>query len=151
MVKVKAIAEGYHALTPTYTVKGAGEFIDWCKKVFGAEERMRMPGPNNEVMHCELKIGDSIMMCTDAIQDPPTHSATFVYANDCDAVFNKAVQSGAKALMQPTDMFWGDRFARVEDKWGNRWGIATHIEDVPPAEMQKRAAAEMQRMQQQKK
>jgi PhnB protein len=143
MAKVKAIPDGYHAVSPSYVVKGAHEFIEFCKKVLGAEERMRMPGPDNTIMHCELQVQDSVVMVSDAGQEAPTHSATFYYVTDCDATFNKAIAAGAKALMPPANQFWGDRFARFEDKWGNRWGVATHVEDVSPAEMQKRMAAQM--------
>jgi uncharacterized glyoxalase superfamily protein PhnB len=94
-------------------------------------------------MHAEIQIGDSIMMLTDAMQDPETKSSGFFYVADCDAFFKRATAAGMKTLQPPTDMPWGDRFARLEDKWGNRWAIGTHIEDVPPDEMKRRMDAMM--------
>ena len=145
---VRPIPEGYRTFTPYYVIEGASDFIDFLKKAFGAEERMRMPGPNNMVMHCELVVGGSTVMVSDSMQDPPTHAATHYYVADCDAVVQRATAAGCKTIQPPTNMPWGDRFARLEDKWGNRWSIATHVEDVPEAEMKKRMEKMMQEMQQ---
>jgi PhnB protein len=138
---VKPIPEGYHAVTPTLNVKGAAKLIDFLKSVFGAQERMRMPGPGGAIMHAEVQIGDSVVMLSDAIQQPPISSSLFVYVTDADATYQRALKAGAKSVMEPADMFWGDRFSSVEDAFGNSWGIATHKEDVPPDELTKRAAA----------
>ena len=94
-------------------------------------------------MHAEVKIGDSIVMMSDAVREAPMPGSVFLYVNDVDAVYKRALQAGATSQLEPTDMFWGDRFASVKDSFGNKWGMATHKEDVPPEEMPKRAAAFM--------
>ena len=139
--KVRPIPKGYHAVTPALNQADAVKTIDFCKKACGAKERMRMAGPGGKIMHVELQIGDSIVMLNDAFQEPPQPALLFLYVPDIDKTFAKAVKAGAKVLMPVQDMFWGDRFGRVEDPSGNRWGIATHREDVSPKEMKKRAAA----------
>jgi PhnB protein len=141
MAQVKAIPDGYHSLTPYLNVKGCEQAIAFYKKAFGAEERMRMPGPNGTIMHCELKIGDSILMLSDAAQVPPTQSALHFYVNDVDTVFRSAIAAGAQVRTAVEDMPWGDRYGMVVDPFGNAWGIATHKEDVSPAEMEKRMKA----------
>jgi uncharacterized glyoxalase superfamily protein PhnB len=139
--KVKPVPSGYHSVTPALNQSDAARTIEFCKKAFGAKERMRMPGPGGKIMHAELQIGDSIIMLNDAIQEPAQPAGLFLYVPDVDKTVGKAVKAGATVLMPVQDMFWGDRFGRVEDPSGNRWGIATHREDVPPKEMKKRAAA----------
>jgi len=140
---VKPIPDGFHSVTPELNVQGAAKLIDFMKQAFGAEEVMRMPGPGGALMHAEVRIGDSVLMLADAVRDAPMPSSIFLYVKDVDAVHRRAVQAGATSVMEPADMFWGDRFARVKDAFGNRWGIATHKEDVPPSEMPKRAEAFM--------
>ena len=140
---VKPIPDGYHSVTPQLDVKGAAKLIDFMKQAFGAEEIMRMPGPGGALMHAEVKIGDSIVMMSDAVREAPMPGSVFLYVNDVDAVYERALQAGATSQLKPTDMFWGDRFASVKDSFGNKWGMATHKEDVPPEEMPKRAAAFM--------
>jgi PhnB protein len=140
---VKPIPDGYHSVTPQLDVKGAAKLIDFMKQAFGAEEIMRMPGPGGALMHAEVKIGDSIVMMSDAVREAPMPGSVFLYVNDVDAVYKRALQAGATSQLEPTDMFWGDRFASVKDSFGNKWGMATHKEDVPPEEMPKRAAAFM--------
>ena len=144
---VKPIPEGYHAVTPSLTVKDGAKAIEFYKKAFGAQERMRLPGPDGRLMHAELQVGDSIVMlgeempemgCKEPASVGAVSSSLYLYVPDVDAAFNRAVQAGAKALMPPADMFWGDRFGTVEDPSGHRWGLATHKEDPTPAEMEKR-------------
>ncbi len=135
--------KGYHTVTPSLPVKGAAKLIDFIKAAFGGEELMRMPMPSGEIMHAEVRIGDSVVMLTDAIQQPPTTSSLFLYVPDVDALYKRAVKAGATSVSEPADMFWGDRMAQVKDHFGNSWGIATHKEDVSPQEMQKRAQAAM--------
>jgi PhnB protein len=144
---VKAIPEGFHTLTPSLTVKDGARAIDFYTKAFGARERMRVPGPDGRLMHAELQMGDSIVMlaeempetgCKAPVSVGASSSSLYVYVPDVDAAFKRAVEAGAKALMPPTDMFWGDRFGTVEDPSGHRWGLATHKEDPSPAEMEKR-------------
>ena len=151
MAQVKAVPEGYHTVTPFLNVDGAREAIDFYKKAFGAEERFIMPTPDGKIMHSEVKIGDSILMVSDAMMNPPTKSSIHLYVQDADAVFAKALAAGCQTVMPLADQFWGDRYGVVSDKWGNRWGIATHKEDVPPQEMEKRTAEAMKQMSQQQK
>ncbi len=141
---VKPIPDGYHSVTPYFTIQGAAKLIDFLKQAFGAEEMVRMPGPGGAIMHAEARVGNSMVMISDAVRDTPMPGSVFLYVNDVDATYKRALQAGAVSLMEPTDMFWGDRFGRVKDPCGNIWGIATHKEDVPPEEMGKRAAAAMQ-------
>lgn len=144
---VKAIPEGYHTVTASLTVRDGAKAIEFYKKAFGAQERMRVAGPDGGLMHAELRIGDSIVMLGDEMPDMgckapasvgATSSSLYVYVPDVDAAFTRAVEAGAKALMPPADMFWGDRFGTVEDPSGHRWGLATHKEDPSPAEIDKR-------------
>ncbi len=146
MAKVNAVPAGFHTVTPFLNVKGATEAIEFYKKAFGAEELRRTPGPNNSVMHAEIKIGNSIVMLSDAMQMPPTQSSLHLYVDDCDALWKRATDAGAKIEMPLQDQFWGDRYGVVADRWGNRWAISTHKEDVPAAEMPKRMAEAMKNM-----
>jgi len=146
MSQVKAVPDGYHTLTPFLNVRGAAEAIDFYKKAFGAEELRRAPGPNGSIMHAEIKIGDSIVMVSDALTNPPTESSIHVYVTDADALWARATAAGATVATPIADMFWGDRYGVVVDKWKNRWAIAEHKEDVPPDEMRKRAADAMKNM-----
>ena len=156
---VKAVPEGYHTVTASLTVKDGAKAIDFYKKAFGDEERMRLPGPDGRLMHAELKVGDSIVMlgeempemgCKAPVSVGAVSSSLYVYVPDVDAAFKRAVEAGAKALMPPADMFWGDRFGTVEDPSGHRWGLATHKEDPSPAEMEKRQKEFFASMAQQK-
>lgn len=143
MAQVKAVPDGYHTVTPFLNLKGASEAIEFYKTAFGAKERYRMPGPGGAVMHAELQLGDSIIMLSEAMQHTPTSAAIHLYVEDADAFVSRATKAGCQVTMPLQDMFWGDRYGMVVDKWGNRWSIATHKEDVPPAEMQKRMQAQM--------
>ena len=142
-MSVKPVPKGYHTVTPSLVVKGAAKLIDFIKAAFGGEELMRMPAPSGEIMHAEVKIGDSIVMLNDAMQQPSTTSSLLLYVPDVDARHKRAVKAGAISVSEPADMFWGDRMAAVKDQFGNTWAIATHKEDVPRKEMQKRAEAAM--------
>jgi len=140
---VKAVPEGYHTVTPFLTVKGAAKLIDFLKEAFGGQEAMRMPTPSGEIMHAEVKIGDSVVMLNDAMGQPASSTTLFLYVNDVDALHKQAVKGGAKSVAEPADMFWGDRVARVDDPFGNHYWIGTHKEDVAPQELRKRAEAAM--------
>jgi PhnB protein len=149
MAKVKPIPEGYNSVTPYLFVKGAASVIDYYKNVFGAKERMRMPGPNGRIMHAELEIGDSIVMLADenpqvGAKSPETvggaSSSLHVYVEDVDSTAKKAVSGGAKLVRPVKDEFYGDRIGTIIDPFGHMWSIATHIEDVSPEEMKKRMA-----------
>jgi PhnB protein len=145
---VKAIPAGYHTATPALCIRGAAEAIEFYKKAFGATETARFPGPGGHgIMHAEIKIGDSPIMLSDEFpgmgnKSPATLGGTccsvFLYVEDVDAVFQKAVAAGAKAELTPTNMFWGDRFAKVTDPFGHSWSMATHVEDVSIEEMARR-------------
>jgi len=147
MANVKAIPEGYHTITAYFNLKDLPKAIEWYKNTLGAEEKVRMPGPDGKIMHAELKIGDSFVMFSEAVQMPPTTNAGLhVYVNDPDALWTKAVAAGAKGDMPMMDMFWGDRFGRVTDPFGVGWSFAKHIEDVSPADMKARMADAFEKM-----
>src|SRR6266851_5485619 len=144
---VRPIPEGYHSITPQLTCRDAARAIDFYKEALGAKEIMRLAGPGGRVMHAELQIGDSRIMLADefpGMSVAPTQStlhsnSLFVYTDDVDTTFNRAVKAGARADMPPSDMFWGDRYGKFTDPFGHQWGVATHIEDVAPEEMQRRS------------
>lgn len=149
---VKAIPDDYPRVTPYLIIDGASAAIDFYSSVLGATERLRMAGPDGKVGHAELGIGDSVIMLADEhldmdVRGPQTVGGTpvtlHVYVEDADSVFERAVQAGAKALRPVEDKFYGDRSGQFEDPFGHRWDVATHVEDVPPEEMPKRAAAAM--------
>jgi PhnB protein len=142
------VPEGYSTLQPYLAVEDASAAIDFYQRAFGAKERGRMAGPGGSVMHAELEIGDSVIMLSDpfpqASAKPPkelggTSVNIMTYVEDTDAAYKQAIDSGATSLMEPDDMFWGDRMSTVQDPFGHTWTIATHIEDVSPEEMQKRS------------
>jgi PhnB protein len=144
---VRAIPEGYHSISPSLTCKDAARAIDFYKNVFGAVETVRMPSPDGKISHAELKIGDSIIFLNDEMG--PTTAVTpgtpriylFLYVENADKTFTRAVAAGAQIDMALEDQFWGDRYGKVTDPFGHQWGIATHVEDVAPEEIGKRAAA----------
>ena len=144
---VRAIPEGYHTITPGLTCKNAAQAIDFYKTVFGAKEIMRMPGPGGMIMHAEIQIGDSRMMVADeypGMTSAPAPGAKnpvymFMYFENVDDVFNRAVGAGAKVDMPLMDQFWGDRYGKVTDPFGHHWGLAQHVEDVAPEEMKRRS------------
>jgi PhnB protein len=143
---VRPIPEGYHSITPQLTCRDAARAIDFYKSVFGAQEVMRMPDPSGKVMHAEMKIGDSRFMLNDEFPgmavapnpNAPHSSSLFVYTEDVDVLFNRAVKAGAREDMALSNMFWGDRYGKFTDPFGHQWGVATHVEDVAPDEMQRR-------------
>jgi uncharacterized glyoxalase superfamily protein PhnB len=129
MSQAKTAPSDYHAVTLVFNVKGADEFIMFCTEALGAEERMRRPGPNNSVMHADVKLGDTIVWVSDAIKDPPTSAAIVYSVPDCDATFERAVRLGANPVFPPSNPPWGGRWARVEDRWGNSWTFTTRPEE----------------------
>jgi PhnB protein len=150
MADVKAIPDGYPQITPYLCVDGADRAIAFYKQVFGAVERMRMAGPDGRIGHAELEIGSGLIMLSDehpemdvrgprAIGGSPVLIS--VYVADVDATFERAVAAGARPLRTVEDQFYGDRSGQFEDPFGQRWSVATHIEDVSPEEMSRRAAA----------
>jgi PhnB protein len=154
MANVKPIPEGYPQVSPYLCVDGASQAIEFYSTVFGARERVRMGAPGGKVGHAELQIGDSLIMLADEFPEmgalsPKTVGGTpvmiSVYVDDVDATFDRALQTGAKALRPLENQFYGDRAGQFEDPFGHRWSVATHVEDVPPDEMQRRAAEMEQR------
>jgi PhnB protein len=149
---VNPIPDDYPRVIPYLIVDGAAAAIDFYTSVLGATERMRMPGPDGRIGHAELEIGDSMIMLADespqmGINGPKTIGGTpvtlHVYVEDADGAFERAVNAGATSLRPIADQFYGDRSGQFEDPFGHRWNVATHVEDVPPDEMEKRAAAAM--------
>ena len=139
VTKVKPIPIGYHSVTPYLVVESASRLIDFAKRAFNAEEIARMNGPDGRIAHAEVKIGDSVVMMSDSTAEfPPVQSQLYVYVDDTDATYKRALQAGATVVREPKNQFYGDRNASVRDTLGNIWGIATHVEDVSPEEMQKR-------------
>jgi PhnB protein len=148
----KPIPEGYRTATPYLIVKGAADAIEFYKRAFGATEMLRMADPQGRVGHAEIKIGDSVIMLADehpamGYRGPRALGGSSVsillYLEDVDSVFERAVKAGAKALRPVANQFYGDRSGTLEDPFGHVWTIATHVEDVPPAELQRRAEAAM--------
>ena len=154
--KPQAIPKGYHTITPSLFVSGAERAIEFYKKAFGAEERMRFPAPDGTIMHAELLIGDSIVMLADEMPDqggrgPKSIGGTpvsfFVYRENVDAAWKQAVEAGATPIMPLADQFWGDRTGCVEDPFGHRWWLAQHIQDLSFEELQKGAESFFSQMQ----
>jgi len=139
---VKAIPEGYHTITPYITVDGAAKLLDFIKEAFGATVLEVMKDDSGNVRHAEAQIGDSKVMVGQARDEwKPRPSTLYLYVENTDELYKRAMAAGAKSLMEPADQFYGDRNAGVEDTFGNWWWIATHVEDVGPEEMARRAAA----------
>ena len=136
-----AVPKGYHAVTPSVNVADAGQMMAFCKQAFGAKVEMSVPGRSGKIMHAEIRIGDSVVMLSDAVDRPAQPGGFFLYVADVDKTCAKAEQAGGTVVMPPQDMFWGDRFANVMDAQGNSWGIATRRENLTPREMKKRSAA----------
>ena len=138
---------GYRSLTPNLVCRKAAEAIEFYKAMFGAEEIRRTPGPGGSIMHAELRIGDSILFVNDPMGKLPpalpeagqsNPAYLHVYVADVDDVVQRALAAGARTDMPVQDMFWGDRYGKITDPFGQQWGIATHKEDVAPEEVQRR-------------
>ncbi len=147
---VKPIPDGYHTATPYLIVQGAAKAIEFYKKAFGAEESLRLAGPNGKVGHAEIRIGDSTIMLADefpemGFRSPQALGGTpvsiLLYVEDVDARFKRAVASGALVTRPVKDQFYGDRSGTLTDPFGHVWTIATHIEDVSLEEIDRRLAA----------
>jgi PhnB protein len=144
----KPIPQGYHSVTPYLIIRDAARAIDFYKKAFGAVEKFRMAGPDGKIGHAEIQIGDSMIMISDenpqwGTKSPQALGGTpvsiFLYVPDVDATFKQAVSAGAKETMAVSDQFWGDRYGKVADPFGHTWNLATHKEDLTPAEIEERA------------
>ena len=152
MPDVEPIPEGYPRVTPYLHVSGADAAIEFYTSVLGAEERMRMPAPEGRVGHAELTIGDAVIMLADEFPDmdvrgPKSIGGTpvtlHVYVDDVDATFEAALAAGATSVRPVENQFYGDRSGQFEDPFGHRWSVGTHVEDVPPEEMEKRMSEAM--------
>lgn len=150
MSKAKAVPEGYCNITPYLVVKDAARAIEFYKTAFGATEVTRLPGPSGRIGHAELKIGNSLIMLADEVPDTGARSpaalggtpvSLLLYVEDVDAVARRAVAGGAKLLRPVKDQFYGDRSGTLVDPFGHQWQVATHIEDLAPAEIHRRAMA----------
>jgi PhnB protein len=147
---VKAIPDGYHSMTPYLIVDGAAKAIEFYTKVFGATELLRLPGAGGKLSHAEIKIGDSVLMMADEMPEmghrgPKSLGGSpvsiLLYVEQVDRTFENAIAAGAIVERAVQDQFYGDRSGTVTDPFGYKWTISTHVEDVPPEEMQKRMAA----------
>ena len=155
MAKAKsAVPEGFHTVTPQLTLDNAAEAIEWYKMALGAEEVSRATGPDGKIMHADLKIGNSHIMMNDAMMGSKgpqalggSPASLWIYVEDCDALFNRAVKAGGQVahggMGEMQDQFWGDRSGTFTDPHGYTWTIATHKEDLTPQEMQQRQEAFM--------
>jgi PhnB protein len=158
--QVKPIPKGYHSVTPYLTLSDAARALDFYKRAFGAQETVRMDAPGGKIMHAEIRIGDSMIMLADEMpgtgaRSPQSLGGTttgiLLYVEDADAVFKQAIAAGAHSETEPADMFWGDRYGRLRDPFGHSWSVATHKEDVAPAEMKKRMTEMTSKMHEQTK
>jgi PhnB protein len=156
--QAKPIPRGFHSVTPYLTLADTARALDFYKRAFSAQEVMRMDGPDGKIGHAEIKIGDSVIMLADEMPGSGSRSpqslggttgGVFLYVENADAVFNKAVSAGAQVEAPLADMFWGDRYGRLKDPFGHSWSVATHKEDVAPEEMSKRMKEAMAKMGQQ--
>jgi len=148
-MSVKAIPEGYHSITPYLIVKGAAAALEFYKKAFNAAELFRMADPSGTIGHAEIQIGDSRIMLADEFPEmgarsPDTVGGTPVglclYVEDVDTLYQQALAAGARELRPLQDQFYGDRSGTLLDPFGHQWTLATHVEDVPPEELERRAA-----------
>ena len=149
-MSVSPIPDGYSSVTPYLIISGAKVAIEFYKTVFGATERLCLPGPDGRVAHAELEIGDSVIMLADecperGAKSPQTYGGSPVsihlYVNNSDQVYAKALAAGAKSIRPVENQFYGDRSGGFTDPFGHQWHVATHVEDVSPAELQRRLAA----------
>jgi len=144
----KPIPQGFHTVTPSLVVRDAAKAIEFYKKALGAQERMRMAGPDGKIVHAELQIGDSIIFLSDEMPQAPVKSPQTVgastavlnlYVEDVDSAFKRAVDAGGKVTMPLADQFWGDRYGSLVDPFGHAWGIGMHKEDLTADQIEKRA------------
>jgi PhnB protein len=151
----KPVPEGFHSLNAYLAVDDAAGAIEFYTRAFGAKERSRIPGPDGKIGHAELEIGDSVVMLADPFPESSytapkqlggTSVGLLLYTEDVDVTVQKATDAGGTISMPVQDMFWGDRFGQVTDPFGHVWQVATHVEDVPPEEMEERAKAAMAAM-----
>lgn len=158
--KARPVPEGFHTVTPHLVLDGCAKAIEFYKEAFGAREGRRMPGPGGKIVHAEIRVGDSMVMMNDEMPPMPGQpgvykspksaglatAALFLYLKDVDAAYDRAVKAGCTPRQPPTDMFWGDRYAQVIDPFGHTWALATQVERVSPAQVEKRHREFLARM-----
>ncbi len=144
MAQTKAIPDGYTTVTPSLVQTDSVKAIEFYKKALGAQELMRMPGPDGKIMHAEIKIGNAHVMMNDEIMGSKSAQTLggspvtfYLYVDDADAAFRKAIAAGCKEIMPVADMFWGDRMGCFSDPYGYKWNVATHVKDMTPEEMKR--------------
>jgi PhnB protein len=137
---VNPVPQGYHTVTPYLLVNGVAELVEFLERAFDAEVTLRLDRPDGTIMHVEVSIGDSIVMLGEPMGEfGPMPTSIYLYVEDCDAIYQRAVEAGATSVMEPTDMHHaGERYGGVKDPSGNLWWVATHIEDVSPEEQARR-------------
>ena len=140
---VKPIPEGYHSVTPYLMVENAAKLIDFLKEAFGAVETERVARPDGGVMHAEVRIGDSPVMLGEPMGRPATPAGLYLFVEDVDATYARALAAGASSVMEPANQFYGDRCGGVTDPAGNTWWIATRVENLTKDELAKRVQAAM--------
>lgn len=142
---IKPVPDGNHTVTPCLVAEDAAGLVDFMVKAFGATHaEPPVKRPDGVLAHAQMQIGDSRIMLGEArTPDEATRTMLYLYVPDCDARFKQAIAAGGTAIMEPMNMFYGDRSGGLRDAWGNQWWIATHVEDVAPAELERRMAAEM--------
>lgn len=147
--EVNPVPEQYGSVTPSLTIRDCAEAIEFYERALGAEEISRAEGPGGSVWHAEIRVGDSIVMVNDEYPDQGSVSpealggspvSLWVYVEDVDAAFERAVEAGAEATMEPDDMFWGDRMCAIVDPYGHEWSLASRVEDLSREEMERRQA-----------
>jgi PhnB protein len=147
-MEVKPVPEGYHTVTPYLTVDDADKLLDFVKRAFGAKVAHEMRGDDGSIRHADVVIGDShVMMGQAGGPWKPMPAGIYVYLPDCDAAYRRALAAGGTSIMEPADQFYGDRHGGVTDPCGNQWWVATHIEEVSPEEINRRAEAEARKQQ----
>lgn len=146
----QAVPKGYHTVTPSLVIAGAAKAIEFYKKALGAEEKSRFPAPDGTIMHAEIRIGDSIIMLGDEMPEqggrgPKSYGGSpvslFIYLDNVDTAWKRAVDAGAKVVTPLSDQFWGDRGGSIEDPFGHNWWLCQHVKDLTPKELQQAADA----------
>ena len=141
-MKTTTIPAGYHTVTPYLTVSGAAALIDFLKEAFAAHEKERFTQPDGTIGHAEVIVGDSVIMLGEPKKDcQPMAGAFYLYVDEVDTVYRRALAAGATSAMEPANQFWGDRTATVHDRFGNIWHLATRVEEVSQQEIERRIAA----------
>ncbi|HKW51545.1 MAG TPA: VOC family protein [Candidatus Eisenbacteria bacterium] len=144
MAKPNPIPKGYTTVTASLIFRDAPKAIEFYKKAFGASERARALGPDGKIMHAEIQIGSAIVMLSDEVMGQRSAETIgsspvsfYLYFEDADAAYQKAIAAGGKSMMPVTEMFWGDRMGHIADPFGYTWNVASHVKDVTPEEMKK--------------